>query len=123
MAAVWPAGPDPMTWRGNVSVARLLAEGVTRTGRGTNSLTTLLCIFRLRVCNSLGELFLRLVAARAATQKLGAPDLIVRRANVENSLATGPQDAVSEEGADATRPTRMGSFMNSSRTSHEDIFW
>ena len=52
-----------------------------------NVLTTLLCIVLLRVCSSFDGLFLKPVAARAATHREGALDLMVRFANVENSLA------------------------------------
>ena len=80
IAAVWPAGPEPKTSLVNVYPHRTLEVK-------ENLLTILLCIVLLRVCNSLDGLFLKLVAASAATQKDGALDLMVRRANVENSLA------------------------------------
>lgn len=82
MAAVWPAGPEPMT--GGELFNTRSAGHLPRRGY---PLTILLCIVLLMDCSSLDGLFLKLVAARAATQREGAPDLMVRLANVENSLA------------------------------------
>ena len=72
-------------------------------GLGFNLLTTLLCIVLLRVCSSLDGLFLKLVAASAATQRGGALDLMMRLVNVENSLAAFSRRVWIQESRDLSR--------------------